>query len=307
MQTTRPPFPEVIDNSAISSFKKCPRDWYYGSLRAITRKGGNVHLHAGGAYAAGLEHARKAFYDDGKSEDEAINIGLEALTRYWGDFEPPEDSKKSYPVMCQALIEYFCEYPMETDVIKPLRLANGKSAVEFTFACPISVTHPDTNQPIIYAGRFDMLAERDGSLFVEDDKTASQLGAQWNRNWLLDSQFTGYCWAAATFGYPVAGAIIRGLSILSKGFGHAQAIVYRPQWQIDRWLETTEHTIKLMKAYWEQDHYPPVLDKHSCNSYGGCGFHQLCESPNPESWIELNYEPRVWNPLAKGDEIVLAV
>ena len=71
-------------------------------------------------------------------------------------------------------------------------------------------------------------------------------------------------------------------------------------WQIDRWLASTEHTVRLMIAYWEQGFFPLALDKHSCNSYGGCGFSQLCESPNPESWIELNYEPRVWNPLAKG-------
>ena len=147
-----------------------------------------------------------------------------------------------------------------------------------------------------------MLAERDGVLFAEDDKTASQLGAQWTRNWLLDSQFTGYSWAARAFGYPVAGAIIRGVSILSKGYGHAQSIVYRPDWQIDRWLETTEHYVKMMIAYWREGFFPLVLDKSACNSYGGCGYHQLCESPNPESWIEFNFEPRSWSPLAKGDE-----
>ena len=299
------PFPELIDNSAISSFKKCPKDWYYSGLRSIAKKGGNIHLHAGGAYAAGLEHARKAFYDDGLPEEEAILIGLKALTSYWGDFDVPEASNKTYQNMCGALIEYFTQYPMATDIVKPFRLATGKSAVEFTFAIPLpNVLHPVTGQPILYGGRFDMLAERDGVLFAEDDKTASQLGTQWTRNWLLDSQFTGYCWAARAFGYPVAGAIIRGVSILAKGYGHAQSIVYRPDWQIDRWLETTEHYVKMMIAYWEQGFFPLALDKHACNSYGGCGYHQLCESPNPESWIEFNYEPRVWNPLAKGDEVL---
>lgn len=293
------PFPEVIDNSAISSFKKCPKDWYYGTLRSISRIGGNIHLHAGGAYANGLEHARKAFYDDGYPEDEAILKGLEALTRFWGNFDEPEGTAKTYPTMVLALIEYFVQYPMASDIIKPLRLATGKSAIEFTFAIPLEVNHPVTGQPLIYGGRFDELAERDGVLFAEDDKTTSQLGAQWGRNWVLDSQFTGYCWAAQSVGYPVAGAIIRGLSILKSGFGHAQAIVYRPQWQIDRWLETTEHTIKQMITCWREGYCPPVLDKHSCNSYGGCGFHQLCESPNPESWVALNYEKRFWNPTLK--------
>lgn len=297
------PFPSLLDNSAISSFKKCPTDWYYGSLRSITRTGGNIHLHFGGAYAAGLEAGRKAFYDEGLDEDTALTIALDTATKFWGDFEPPADfpGAKNYQTLIGALCEYFNQYPLSTDIIKPFRLATGKSAVEFTFAIPLpNVRHPVTGDPLLYGGRFDMLAERDGVLFVEDDKTASQLGAQWMRNWTLDAQFTGYCWAARDFGYPVAGAIIRGLSILKNGFGHAQAITYRPDWQIDRWLASTEHTVRLMIAYWEQGFFPLSLDKHSCNSYGGCGYHQLCESPNPESWIALNYAPRVWNPLAKG-------
>jgi len=295
------PFPSLIDNSAISAFKKCPADWYYSTLRAITKKGGNIHLHFGGAYAAGLEAGRKAFYDEGLPAEESIVRALEAAIMFWGDFEAPSESFKQYDRLISALCEYFEEYPLDADIIKPLRLSTGKSAIEFTFAIPFpNLHHPITGDPILYGGRFDMLAEREGVLFVEDDKTASQLGTQWMRNWLLDSQFTGYCWAARDFGYPVAGAIIRGLSILKSGFGHAQAITYRPDWQIERWLASTSHTIRLMIAYWEQGSFPMALDKHACNSYGGCGYSQLCESPNPESWIALNYEPRVWNPLAKG-------
>lgn len=295
------PFPTLLDNSAISSFKKCPTDWLYSSLRALTRKGGNIHLHFGGAYAAGLEAGRKAFYDEGLSEDESIAQAMHAATLFWGDFEPPEGSAKNFSTLLLALNEYFAQYPLHSDIVMPFRMANGKSAVEFTFAIPLpNVRHPVTGDPILYGGRFDMLAEREGVLFVEDDKTTSQLGSQWLRNWTLDSQFTGYCWAARDFNYPVAGAIIRGLSILKNGFGHAQAITYRPDWQIERWLTSTEHTVRLMIAYWQQDFFPMALDKHACNSYGGCGFSQLCESPNPESWIEMNYEPRIWNPLAKG-------
>lgn len=302
MPTPYIPFPSLLDNSAIASFKKCPLDWYYSSILSIARKGGNIHLHFGGAYAAGLEAGRKAFYDQGLSSDESICLALDTAVRYWGEFEAPEDflGAKSLDRLVYALLEYFEQYPMESDPIRPFRLATGKSAVEFTFSIPLGIDNPDTGEPLLYGGRFDMLAEYNQSLFVEDDKTASQLGAQWMRNWILDSQFTGYCWAARDFGYPVAGAIIRGLSILKNGFGHAQAIVYRPDWQIERWLQATRHTVRLMIEYHRQSFFPPVLDKHSCNSYGGCAYHRLCESPNPDAWIAIDYEPRAWNPLAKG-------
>lgn len=298
----QPPFPELIDNSAISSFRKCPKDWYYSSLRQITGKGGNIHLHAGGAYAAGLEAARRAFYEQHLPEDQAISEGIKALTVYWGEFEAPENSPKTYDRILCAMLEYFAQYPMETDIIKPFINAAGKASVEFSFAIPLEVSHPVTGNPILYGGRFDMLGVRDGVLFVEDDKTASQLGAQWNRNWILDSQFTGYCYAAQRYGFPVAGAIIRGVSILKNGFGHAQAIVYRPDWQLRRWYDNLCLTIEDMISAWKRNVYLLTLDKHACNSYGGCGYSKLCESPEPERWIEFDYEPKHWNPLAKGDE-----
>lgn len=297
------PFPELVDNTALSSFKKCPQDFFYSGIQQITGKGGNIHLHFGGAFAAGLEAVRRAYYDNDHSEEAAIKHGIETASAFWDTKADlmPEDLPKNKDTLLGALFEYFTEYPLATDFLKPHKPEGGDSScIEFTFAIPLSVMHPVTGNPILYGGRFDMLAEKDGVLFVEDDKTASQLGSQWMRNWLLDSQFTGYCWAAREFGYPVAGAIIRGVSILKRGFGHAQSIVYRPDWQIDRWLHVTEMLVRQMIRTWEHDGWYPVLDKHACNSYGGCGYHQLCESPNPESWIEMNFEPRVWNPTAKG-------
>lgn len=297
------PFPSFIDNSALSSFKKCPTDWYYSCVQQIAKSGGNIHLHFGGAFAAGLEAGRNAFYRDGLSEAESLKAACGSALKFWGDFEPELESKKNANTLVGALLEYFSEYPLPSDFLRPARISEGKLGVEFTFAVPLPINHPETGDPILYSGRFDMLAENTaqaGILFVEDDKTASQLGSQWMRNWLLDSQPTGYCWAAQTFGIPVAGAIFRGVSILKNGFGHAQSIVYRPQWQIDRWYENTLKTIGHMILAWESNDYLMTLDKHACNSYGGCGYHQLCESPEPATWIEMNYEPRIWNPTAKG-------
>ena len=251
-------------------------DWYYSTLRNLEPNTSSIHLHAGKCYAKGLEIARRTFYDGGLPEEAAIASGLEALTLAWGDFDYPDG--------------------------EPHRDALGRSALEFSFAIPLNVLNPSTGQPILYGGKFDMLGERDGALFVVDEKTAGQLGNQWMRNWLLDSQATGYCYAAKTFGYPVVGAIFRGISLLKGKYGHAQAIVYRPDWQIERWLSNLEETIRQMVGAWTRQRYLYSLDKSACNSYGGCGFHQLCESQHPERWIEVNFKPRNWNPMAKEEE-----
>jgi hypothetical protein len=300
------PFPELIDNTSRSMFVSCPQKWVYGNLRNITSKEPSIHLHAGGAFASGLEHARKAFFDQGKSETESIKLGCEAVVRVWGDFEAPEDSAKSLPRLVEALMEYFFEYPLAANPIKPLMLANDPSrhAIEFTFSVTLPIKHPVTGNPLMYAGRFDMLAEYNGTLFAVDEKTASQLGTQWMMQWDLDSQFTGYCWAAQQYGYPVGGAIIRGISFLKTKFGHAQAIIYRPEWEIDRWYANLiwdiEQMIELWKRANEKRFIPMALDKSLCGQYGGCAYRKLCTSRDPEAWIESEFTARTWNPLHKG-------
>lgn len=300
MTPPRLPFPAWIDNSALSSFKKCPTDWYWSNLRLLELKGGSLHLLTGGAFAAGLEAARRAFYEQGLSSEESVALGLHALILFYGDFEAPPDHVKSFPNLCFALLDYFLQYPLDSDGFTPIELSPARRAIEFTFSIPLPINNPDTGEPLLYSGRFDALGTWREALFGLDDKTATQLGSSWSKNWILDSQFTGYTWAVREFGLAPAGFLVRGLSFLKSGFGHAQAIVYRPEWQVSRWYESMLHTVRCMIAYHQEGFFPLTLDKHACNSYGGCAFHQLCESQNPEAWVASNYAPRVWNPLVKG-------
>lgn len=297
-------FPEVIDNTARSVFISCGIKAVYQLFRNLGPKEKSVHLHAGGAFAAGLEFARKAFYDQGLSPEESIKTGAEALVEYYGDFECPDDSAKSKDKMLEALFEYFLEYPLGLDAIKPMPTVPGKHAIEFRFNVPLPFKHPETGNPLSYGGRFDMLGLFNGTLFAVDEKTTSQLGATWSKQWELDSQFTGYCWAAQQYGYAVGGAVIRGISILKTKFGHAQAIVYRPEWMIDRWYQNLLYDIeKMLELHyrWKQGLLvPSAIDKSICSNYGGCSFFSLCTSPDPEAWIPSNYGPRDWNPLMKG-------
>jgi len=298
------PFPEFIDNTFRSMFAHCPQKWIYGAVHAIGPKDTSIHLHAGGAFASGLEFARKAFFDENRPVAESIKIGVAAFLEAWGDFPDPEDGNKTRERMLDALLEYFQEYPLDANPVKPIKTFDGKHAIEFTFSVPLPIKHPVTGNPLLYQGRFDMLAAYNDANFAVDEKTASQLGAQWQNQWDLDSQFTGYCWAAKQFGYPVAGAIIRGISILKTKFGHAQALIYRPDWQLDRWYENLLWDINQMILFWERYNdgkfVPMAIDKAICGQYGGCAYRRLCMSPNPIQWIEADFAPRTWNPCAKG-------
>lgn len=311
-EPTVPPtstFPEVIDNTIRSSFVVCPQQFLRAHCQGLRPKGAtNVHLHAGGAFAKGLEVTRHAFYGPQHADSiQAEYFGRMALAKAYGDFECPEhNANKSLPTLERAFESYFMEYPLESDRIKPFQTANGEPAVEFTFAVSIPGTrHPVTGDPLLYAGRFDMLGLYNEQLFAVDEKTAGSLGDQWRRQWDLDSQFTGYCWAAQQYGYKVAGAIVRGVGLLKTKITHAEAIVYRPQWMIDRWLHQLIRDCKRMCNTWkafqtsnDEGEFDFAIDKRACDAYSGCSFKPLCSTPEPHNWLS-NYEVDKWNPLEK--------
>ena len=296
MTSPRPPFPTAIDSTLMKAFKGCPRKAELEYIHHWKSQLPSVHLHAGAAFATGLEAARRAFYEQGKPEQESIGIGLEALLRDYGDFECPEHIAKTPVRMAGALEYYFACYPMATDTIKPYEWSPGKCAIEFSFATPLPVLHPTTGEPLIYSGRSDMIGRMGGGLFIEDDKTASALGAQWINQWDLRSQFTGYCWSAHMAGLKIDGVLVRGISILKTKYDTAQVITYRRGWEMERWLHETCKQLERMKIMWAAGEFDYNLDEE-CNGFGGCLFKRVCMSQDPQPWLEGYYEQRVWNPL----------
>ena len=292
----RPPFPSAIDSTMMKTFRGCPRKLELEYLHHYKSKFPSVHLHAGAAFASGLESSRRAFYEQGLPPETAVAMGAETLLREYGDFECPPMAAKTADRMLGALEFYFTAYPMGSDMIQPYEWSPGKRAIEFSFATPLPVLHPETHEPLIYSGRSDMIGNMAGGLFIEDDKTASQLGASWPSQWDLRSQFTGYCWSAHQSGLKVDGVLVRGVSILKTKYETAQVITYRQPWEMARWLEQTCRDIERMKTAWLAGYFDYNLDEE-CNAYGGCLFKRVCQSRDPQPWLDQYYEQRVWNPL----------
>lgn len=291
-------FPHTIDSTMLAAFRSCPRKFYYQYIQHWKPQQESVHLRAGGAFAAGIEAARKAFYIEGKSAEDSEAIGLGKLIEHYGDFEAPEGSAKSLERMVGALEFYLSQYPLGADGAIPCRFGQDKTGIELSFAEPLDFRHPVSGDPILYTGRSDMVADFAGGVYVFDEKTTSSLGPSWSRQWELRSQFTGYCFGCKGFGINPAGVIIRGVSILKTKYDTQQVITYRGEWEIDRWLRQVHTDLARMLACWETGYWDYDLD-HSCVEYGGCSFAQVCKSPEPEPWLEMYFEKKVWDPLVR--------
>lgn len=302
MQATNPRvmFPHTFDSTMLATARSCQQKMYRQYMQHWKPKSESVHLVAGGAFASGIEAARRAFYEQGKSREDSEAAGLQSLIEHYGDFECPPESAKSLERTCGALEFYFTNYPLGEDGMTPVSFPDGRSGIEFSFAQPLPINHPVTGDPILYTGRTDMIAEFAGGIYVVDEKTASSLGASWGRQWEMRSQFTGYSWACREYGLNPQGTIIRGVSILKTKYDTQQAITYRAPWEIDRWLEQTCRDIQRLIDAWKAGWFDYALD-HACAEYGGCSLLRICKSPDPDSWLPMYFEQRVWDPLARQE------
>lgn len=299
-------FPEVFDSSMLHDLKSCQRLFQLASMDHWKSKTSNVHLHAGGAFAKGVEVTRRAFYEQQLDSEVAIERGVQALLEAYGDFDCPQDSAKSATRMAGALVFYWDNYPLTHEAAFPVLLPGGKRGIEFSFIHPLPIDHPETGNPILYSGRMDGILNYAGGIYVTDEKTTTQLGASWPKQWDLRAQFTGYCWGARQSGIPVAGALIRGVSILKTKYETMESVVPRPEWQIDRWYTELLEWITDAKGWWERGkkqkgfQWRHNLDSH-CAAYGGCGFRNICLSQQPQSWLETAFERRYWDPVERKE------
>lgn len=313
----KPPFPTVFDSSSIAAARSCGQKFNLEYCHHWKPGEVSVHLHAGGAYAHGLEAARRAYYVDGKDETTAIALGAKALMERYGSFECPPDSAKSLERTLGALEFHFARYPLGEDKATPIHVPTEKKrGVEMGFTEPIDLEdpemrHPETGDPLLYAGRADMIVDYEGMVLGLDDKTTSQLGASWPRQWDLRSQFTGYSWGFRQSGINLKGWLVRGVSILKSKYDTLEAITYRPDWQIERWHAQLKRDVLRIREQWERGYFDFNLD-HACTEFGGCPFRQACLMKDPEPLLKMQFTRRKWDPIHRveipmevvGDELV---
>lgn len=299
--TVRPDFPLVWDNTMRSAFVECPRKFAYQYLDHWKPRTVSVHLHAGKAWAEGLEKTRRAFYCDNLPPETAIQLGLVRLLEAYGDFECPPDSAKSPSRLAEAFVFYFEKYPLATDPAQPYVGPNGPM-IEFSFALPIddSLVHPTTGEPLIYSGRADMVATYAGAVTIFDDKTTTSLGTSWAQQWDMRAQFTGYTWAAREYNIPVTQVLARGISILKTKFDTANAITHREDWRIARWHMQFQRDVRRAIELWREGYWD-TNEADACSAYGGCMFRQPCMSQDPQPWLEIGFSRRRWDPLTREE------
>lgn len=298
--------PEIMDSTMLVAWRSCPQRFLLSYCANLATVEESVDLHFGAAIAKGLEAARKAYYLHGQPAREAETLGINAACAAYGDFEPPEKSAKTWANVLVTMTEYFRQWPLDSDPVRP-----HEGGIEFSFAWPVPEALRPDGSPWLYGGRLDMLAELGGLLYVEDEKTTGQsFSSSWPEQFDIRNQFMGYVWGAQYAGYDCHKALVRGISVLKTKVTFLSAFADFPPYMIQRWYAQLVRDLNRITAMWQELEATGMLEAFdrnfgdACFSWNRpCAFKLACTGSDPLAWLTgSGYKTRVWSPLRQNPE-----
>lgn len=293
------------DSTSIKLAEECLRKYQYKMIGGWTPFEASPHLRFGGVYASALEHFYK-HRAEGLSHDDALcEVVHEALFETW-DYELDEAGEKipdsgkpwlsSHKLktrenLIRTIIWYLEQF--RGDSAEVVILANGKPAVEHSFALPV-------DDDIIFCGHLDRLVNYADNLMVMDQKTTgSTISSQYFEQFKPDVQMSMYTFAGKMiYQLPVRGVIIDAAQIAVGFTRFERGITMRTDSELQEFYDTTMHTIQQARTATALGHFP--MNRTSCDKFGGCEFRKVC-SKSPEvrkNFLKADFEqgPR-WDPL----------
>lgn len=315
---------EYYDNTRISAFKACPRQYYLRHVLNWRREGTAIPLVFGLAWHDAMDICYGMFWGDASDRD-IVEAAHKAFLKTWeeSDMIPweamtIEDEQKMTPRTPGIAKEMLAGY---VKIRRPFMVQNAELIdIERPFMVPLF-----EDEKKFYIGRLDKVVKINGRITILEHKTTTAykvngfFRTDWVESWSPNSQVDGYLHAAhVIYGAKNVDLWIDGALVHKKVHDGFKFIpVSRQTSMLDIWLSETKYWLHQIKA--EQVHldilqqedpdtknnlgYP--LDAYpkntnSCSHYNGCSFKDLCKTIiNPEAYAEppLGFVEDKWEPF----------
>lgn len=319
-----------LDNSTLAATATC-------STRGLLRHHyGYTAAEEKPIFAVGRAvHESLASYLSGNRIADALRVFDEHYRDYSRQHVEPELAKhESWARMTHANVRAILDTWMATHPLSVLPFIASPDKVEVPFEIPLGDTRLPNGAPeFVFIGRLDALTRgrADRKLYVTDHKTTSDLTPWWLWSFNLDSQMTGYCWAAQQkWGEPINGIYINGIEIaklpsdpkrICKTHGvkyaecgpqHAKSIVEtfsRAPETIAQWHRDAIHLARRYKSLVQN--YGDDIEKlvyvrtqgtfvyKACD---GCVFKEFCKAGRQTDTIDASLALDPWDPRDRGKE-----
>ena len=297
--------PVVLDNSAISEYKRCPRAYFYRYVLGFDTTANPPYFLWGTAYHKFRELLEIEYTNNRKTLDISTSISLSiavALVKaieYWNQLaikNPPDYAESprakfnhlnlaNFKLACESILKYWSK-EKESGNVEVLATEQ-----------PIRVQLPNGEW---YGGRADQVIRANGKVRGRDFKTTTKIEMYYTRSFTPNAQFAGYTYAEGIIhGSPIRGQTVEVLYGIQPGLKKPFAPVIKPyivdftSEQIEEWLQGTMEVMEQMKVSRENDFYR--MNENACTF---CPFHDVCRMPNETSRVSVlknKYKVSVWD------------
>jgi hypothetical protein len=288
--TYLPEISRPLDNTAMTGYKTCPREFMFGMIQHRRGEGRSPALVFGDVWHTIM----KVHYRTGGDKNRVINAAING----WKGHDSPDD----YRTLERALRDY-------EDYRNKFGLHECSQTVGFpeepmieisTNALGLGLLHP-------WAGKLDRFYS-DGGVFIEDHKTTSRLDKNYFKQYQLSNQMKGYQFLGQLLmpSERVLGVRINLSHVLTKKTEfHRQLFTYSPaiisEWVSNEniWMQRLANDYKLL-AEGDPSAFPGHYGDNGCSrKFGMCPYHPVCtqDPTQRQRVLERDYPVNIWNPL----------
>lgn len=262
--------------SRLKTYQACPMKEHYRYSKCLAPIARKAALRIGSAVHRGIE-----MWDIQKGLD-VLNDNLCAP-----ETQEEADDREIAIATVQAMLAGYMEF---TEPFK-------NHCPEQKFELAVMMPGGRKSRKLRFAGKIDDIARIDGQDWIVEYKTASQLSSGYFERLYLDTQITGYTYAARRMGYKPVGVIYRVLRKPSIRKGQKESLeqflnrleadykarpefyfmeerLYRSQTDLDEFERQLYESIQQAQRMREKG----CIFKHtgSCSDYGTCAYMPLC-------------------------------
>lgn len=298
------------DNTRLSSYKECPRAYFFRHVRHWRGKEIPKPLIFGLSWHESMDVVWGLL---GKTEDEKVlALAMEAFNKEWiKDGGIPEDEMNDetraawLPRLTSVAAEMLWNYILKNgDFIKEVEIIN----IERPFAVPINPNNPN----IFYIGRLDKEFRKGGRVYLIEHKTTTAYSKEYGfltsytTSWSPNSQIDGYLHSGyMTYGAELKSVYVDAVLVHKQHHAiHKFIPIERHLAALDDWRDATEEWIDRIeidkKRFKDGDRRAFPMNTNSCHGkYGPCSYINICKFvPNlmqkvepPEGFIVERWSP----------------